>query len=644
MFKKLADLFFEDVEVEEEEIVLQTVEAKPIKVKQKPVQESKMEEVKPIDSVVKEEIEVSNQKTFVEPKEKSIFINNTVTPKKKEEKKKTQSETERENYRFTPIISPIRGLKNPGEDEYEVTIPKMDEKSQKKVSHLGTVISPIHGVPKDEMPADQSDESKSNFENNESLITELEDEKAVLNNQVLKTQFVNMTLEDLLIDDSDENIKNKVHFFIGIKGTGMSALANLLHDAGVKVMGSDTTNYVFTETELKEKGIELVPFGSGLINEDMVIVKGNSFYPDHVDVVQAHDVQAKIYDYPEYLGKFIQDYTSIAVSGSHGKTTTTSMISDMLRANMPTAHLIGDGRGHVDEGSHVMVIEACEYKRHFLEYKADYAVITNLEWDHVDYYHTVEDYISAFEEFANQIKKMVLVYGDDPYARKLNVNKNILFYGESESNDLYAKNIIERESGSSFDIVYKGEDLGEFRINRTGRHMIHNAIATIGIGLLIGLDRDSINEGLSEYQGARRRFEVTELGDSVVIDDYAHHPTEIAVTLDAARVRYPNHQLVAVYHPDRIKRLEAFQDEFIAALNTADYTAIGSAVDSDGMTAVIDTTVLTDNVKNSFNVNDNQESVEKLAILTPAVYVFMGTKEMHNLKVGLIEYLKKIDI
>lgn len=643
MFKKLADLFFEDVEVEEEEIVLQTVEAKPIKVKQKPVQEpSKINEVPNIPAV-KPEVEELEQKTFVEPKEKSIFINNTVVPKKKEEKKKTQSETERENYRFTPIISPIRGLKNPGEDEYEVAIPKMDEKTQKKVSHLGTVISPIHGIPKDEMPDLELEQSNSQLEDKKENL-ELESDKELLNNQVLKTQFVNMTLEDLLQDDSQEVIKDKVHFFIGIKGTGMSALANLLHDAGVKVMGSDTTNYVFTETELLEKGIELVPFGSGLITEDMVIVKGNSFYPDHVDVVQAHDVQAKIYDYPEYLGKFIQDYTSIAVSGSHGKTTTTSMISDMLRTNMPTAHLIGDGRGHVDEGSHVMVIEACEYKRHFLEYKADYAVITNLEWDHVDYYHTVEDYISAFEEFANQIKNTVFVFGDDPYAKDLKVSKNVLFYGESESNDLYAKNIIELESGSSFDIVYKGEDLGEFRINRTGRHMIHNAIAAIGIGLLLGLDKDSINAGLSDYQGARRRFEVTELGDSVVIDDYAHHPTEIAVTLDAARVRYPNHQIVAVYHPDRIKRLEAFQDEFIEALNTADYTAIGSAVDSDGMTAVIDTTVLTDNVKNSFNVNDDQESVEKLAILTPAAYVFMGTKEMHHLKVGLIDYLKKIDI
>lgn len=636
MFKKIANLLFEDVELEEEVVIPpETIEAK----------EKTVEPVKKVEKKPEIKEEQREQKTFVEVKEKSIFITNSVEHKKPEKKEERLERKTQSSYKFTPIISPIRGLKDGEKNEYEERVPSP---VRKKKSHLGTVISPIFGASEDE--DDTVDDVVA--QEAEAIIEEvLEDITAKqLPEEPIETplreEFVNLTLDDLIEATVEEKIaeKDRVHYFVGIKGTGMSALANLLHDAGYKVMGSDTENYVFTEVELKEKGIEIHPFGSNTITEDMVVILGNSFYDDHVDVVKTKDVHAISYSYPEFLGKYLSEFTSIAVSGSHGKTTTTSMISDMLRSNVPTAHLIGDGRGQVDDGADVIVVEACEYKRHFLSYKADFAVITNLEWDHVDYFHTIDDYLSAFEQFANQIKDTVLVFGDDPYADRLKVSTNILTYGEDAKNDLYVKNIEEHSTHSQFDVVYLGDELGTFTINRTGRHMIHNALASIGIGILLGFSPEHINEGLQSYQGARRRFEVTEIGESVVIDDYAHHPTEIKVTLEAARTKYPNDKIVAVYHPDRIKRLETFKDDFISALRIADLTAVGSAVDSDGMTAVIDTTVLTENLEGSFNVDDNSESVSKLAYVSPAVFVFMGTKEMHHLKIGLIDYLKKIDI
>lgn len=616
MFKKLADLFFEDVEIEEEEIPLQTVAVKPEKVKV-------VKAEKPVVAKEEKEVEVIEQKSFVKPKERSIFIDNSVTTEKKVEKK-TQKPTKAKepSYSFSPIISPIRGVKNEELNDYVTPEVKVKSKVMKS-NHLGTVISPIYGV--------------SREEDEEEVV-----EEVVKDETLLKDDFKNLSLDDLLKSEIEViDNKDRTHFFIGIKGTGMSALANLLHDAGIKVMGSDTENYVFTQVELLEKNIEIVPFDSNAISSDMIVVRGNSFYADHPDVMLANEVDAIMYDYPTFLGKYMSEYTSVAVSGSHGKTTTTSMISDMLRLNMPTSHLIGDGRGQDDEDSDVIVVEACEYKRHFLSYEADYAVITNLEWDHVDYFKTVDDYLSAFEEFANQIKNTVLVFGDDPYAHQLNIQTDIMYYGENVTNDIYAKNIIETKDGSTFDIVYVGKEIGNFSIKRTGRHMVHNAIAAIGIGLLLGLDTNQINLGLNSYQGARRRFDVVEIDDSVVIDDYAHHPTEVKVTLEAAKTMYPNHKLIAVYHPDRIKRLETFADDYISALSIADQCAVGSAVDSDGMVDIIDTSVLIENLDKSFVVDDNLESVSQLAYLAPAVFVFMGTKEMHHLKVGLIEYLKK---
>ena len=674
MFKKLANLFFE--EVEEEEIY----EEKP-KVEKKIVKEPEVEK-----KVEKKEEPI--QKTFEKKKEKSIFIDNTNTVNKPKPRVKVEAkEVEEIDYEFTPIISPIRGLKETDKNTYQIN------RSQKKtvpitVSRLGTIISPIFGLGKGknketfeklsqmQKDADASGEvleinqeiidrtlhpdfnkeelqepvekAKTPIEVEEVIKESVKEAKAAVKESP-QAEFTYLTLDDLVENSynkpKEENEKDRPHFFIGIKGTGMSALASLLNNAGYKVLGSDTEDFVFTETDLKTNGIETLPFNKNNIKDDMVVIIGNSFYDDHSEVIAAKNNDTiKTYTYHEYLGKFIEGYNSIAVSGSHGKTTTTSMIVDMLSLSMPTGYLIGDGRGAIDKNAEVIVIEACEYKRHFLSYKADYGVITNLEWDHVDYYKTNDDYLLAFEQFSNQIKNTVLVYGDDKDVDKLNINTKVLYYGESDKNDIQAININESSEGTNFEVLYLNENIGKFEISLIGRHMMHNALATIGIGKLKGLSNQEIKAGLDNYQGARRRFEVSEIGDSVVIDDYAHHPTEVDVTIKAAKTKYPNHKLVAVYHPDRIARLNTFADDYIKALKQANVVAIGKAVDSDGMSKVIDLSVLLNNLDGSFVVDDDQTSISKLARQSPAVYLFMGTKEMHSIKKQLIDYLKRIDI
>lgn len=654
MFKKLANLFFEDVEEEE------------VKAKVKPqVLEKKAEVDKKVAPRVKKPEVV--QKNFESKKEKSIFIDNSEKPLKPKVVKEKVEEIE---YEFTPVISPIRGLKDEDRNTYQVS------QSKKKsvpitISRLGTIISPIHGLGKgknketfeklSQMQKDADAAANEVLEVDQKIIDQTLKasikKEAVLKEPIyeekvirpdLKSKDAFLTIDDILdMPNNQEEIseKSRPHFFIGIKGTGMSALATLLENAGYNVLGSDTENFVFTEKGLIAQNIEMLPFDENNIKDNMVVIIGNSFYDDHPEVMAAkNNDSVKTYTYHGYLGKFIQDYNSIAVSGSHGKTTTTSMISDMLKPFTPTGHLIGDGRGAMDANAESIVIEACEYKRHFISYVADYGIITNLEWDHVDYYKTKQDYLKAFEDFGNQIKDTVLIYGDDEDVDKLNINTKILYYGEAEGNDIRAINIYESSAGSEFDVIYRNENIGRFKVKLIGRHMIHNALAAIGIGKLKGLSNEEINAGLNNYQGARRRFEILEIGESVVIDDYAHHPTEVDVTIKAARVKYPNHKLVAIYHPDRILRLETFANEYIEALSQADEVAIGAAVDSDGMTKEIDLSVLLNNIDKSFKVEDDQNSISKLAHLSPAVYLFMGTKEMHSIKKQLINYLNRIDI
>lgn len=654
MFKKLANLFFE--EVEEEEIV----QPKP-RVLEKRVEVEKKVQPK----AVKPEIV---QKSFESKKEKSIFIdNNKKAPKPKVVKEKVEEEIE---YEFTPVISPIRGLKDEDKNTYQVSQSKK-QAVPITISRLGTIISPIHGLGKgknketfeklSQMQKDADAAANEVLEVDQKIIDETLraslKEKQVYQAPEVKEKVIRpdlkfkeafMTIDDIIdLPDTVGEVseKSRPHFFIGIKGTGMSALATLLENAGYKVLGSDTEDFVFTEKGLKAQNIEMLPFDKNNIKDNMVVIIGNSFYDDHPEVIAAkNNDSVKTYTYHGFLGKFIQDYNSIAVSGSHGKTTTTSMISDMLQLFTPTGHLIGDGRGAMASNAESIVIEACEYKRHFISYVANYGIITNLEWDHVDYFKTKADYLKAFEDFGNQIKDTVLIYGDDKDVDKLNINTKILYYGEGEHNDIRAINIYESSAGSDFDVIYQGENIGRFKVKLIGRHMIHNALAAIGIGKLKGLSNEEINAGLNNYQGARRRFEILEIGESVVIDDYAHHPTEVDVTIKAARVKYPDHKLVAIYHPDRILRLETFAGEYIEALHQADEVAIGTAVDSDGMTKEIDLGVLLDNIDKSFKVEDDQNSISKLAHLSPAVYLFMGTKEMHSIKKQLINYLNRIDI
>lgn len=196
-----------------------------------------------------------------------------------------------------------------------------------------------------------------------------------------------------------------IYHFIGIKGTGMSALAQILHDSGEAVQGSDLEKYFFTEEALREKNITILPFDENNITEGLTIIAGNAFNDDHEEIKKAKELGLEFYRYHEFLGEWLTRFMSVAVTGAHGKTSTTGLLAHALKQNIPTSFLIGDGTGCGHPKSEYFVFEACEYRRHFLAYKPDYAIMTNVDFDHPDYFRSIEDVFDAFQSMAMNVKK-----------------------------------------------------------------------------------------------------------------------------------------------------------------------------------------------------------------------------------------------
>ena len=361
-----------------------------------------------------------------------------------------------------------------------------------------------------------------------------------------------------------------MYYFIGIKGTGMSALASILHDLGYEVKGSDVERHFFTEKGLIDRGIEIFPYNEDNIKKDMTIIRGNAIKDDHPELIRAEVKGLTIYKYEEMVAKLTKMFKTTTIAGCHGKTTTSAMLYHVLN-NIDGANcLIGDGTGAANKDNKYFVLEACEYKRHFLAYHPYYAVITNIELDHVDYYKDMDDLLNAYRDYANNAEKMVIACGDDQYTHSLETNKPIFFYGIDEDNDIIAKNVEYNENGVTFDVFVEDNYYGHFDLPFFGKHMLLNSLAVISICYYERLEAKEVAKILKTFKGAKGRFTETIVDDNIVIDDYAHHPTELKYTIKSARQKYPDKKLVAVWGPHTYSRTQAFKDNYIEVLKEVD--------------------------------------------------------------------------
>ncbi|SES35200.1 UDP-N-acetylmuramate--L-alanine ligase [Salipaludibacillus aurantiacus] len=420
-----------------------------------------------------------------------------------------------------------------------------------------------------------------------------------------------------------------VYHFIGIKGSGMSALAQILSDMKYKVQGSDVEKVFFTQKPLEKKGIPIFPFEKENIQEGQTVIASPAYNSDNAEIQAASELNVKVHSYPHFLGDFIQNFTSVAVTGSHGKTSTTGLLSHVIGEAKPTSYLIGDGTGKGEENSEYFVFEACEYRRHFLNYHPDYAIMTNVDFDHPDYFKDVEDVFSAFQEMGRQVKKAIIACGDDEYLQQLNVQVPVLYYGLSEENDFYAKDIRADKEGTHFDVYIRSSFYGSFTINGYGSHNVLNALAVITLCDYEEIDLNKVQAQLKTFGGVKRRFTEKTQGSQILIDDYAHHPTEISATIEAAQKKYPEKEVVAVFQPHTFTRTKAFLDEFAESLRAADHVYLcdifSSAREKDGELSIED---LLERIPGASLIQE-----EKMDILhkhEEAVLIFMGAGDVQK--------------
>ncbi len=431
------------------------------------------------------------------------------------------------------------------------------------------------------------------------------------------------------------------YYLIGIKGAGMSALALMLSDLGYEVIGyDDAKEHRFTEDKLVERNIPIYTDKNDALDKDTIVVFSSAIRKDHPEMIKAQELDVRIYEYHEMLGKLTKKFETVSVAGCHGKTTTTAMLSHIIDNIDGCNYLIGDGRGHASRENKTFILESCEYRRHFLEYDPEYIIITNIEQDHMDYFKNIDDIISAYQEFGNKAGKMVIICGDNPYTHVLELNKPVYYYGISDDNDIQARNIEYRNDGTSFDVFIEDEYYGHFDLPLFGKHMLLNALAAIGVCHYKRYDAKEVSKLLKTFKGAERRFKETFVGDNVIIDDYAHHPTEVSVTIKSARQKYPDKKVIAVFKAHTFSRVLDFKDDFVRALNLADKAYVMDInydrEDPNDFPGVDAYTIIND-LDNGDYIE--QGMADKLLDYSNSVILFMSSKEIYLLE---DEYIKKL--
>ena len=365
--------------------------------------------------------------------------------------------------------------------------------------------------------------------------------------------------------------------FVGIGGIGMSGLAEVLAHSGVSVSGCDLKRSATTDL-LSERGVKvLIGHDPAHVEGAELVVITSAIKGEHPEVDAARSQGIRIMKRSEVLGAIVNAKRSIGVAGTHGKTTTSAMVSMVLEeAGLDPTILVGgmvrNLRTNAKTGAgDYLVVEADEYDRTFHQLHPEIAVVTNIEADHLEYYQNFENILEAFRIFAGGVKRGGVVIGccDDPNVARLlrHAEGRVLSYGLGEEAQVRATNLGFAEGGVTFEVP----NVGFFKLFVPGEHNVRNALAAIAVGRELGIDPHVIAAALAKFLGVDRRFQV--LGDylgALVVDDYAHHPTEIRATLEAARRGYPGRRVVALFQPHLYSRTRDFAQEFGESLAEAD--------------------------------------------------------------------------
>lgn len=362
----------------------------------------------------------------------------------------------------------------------------------------------------------------------------------------------------------------KRFYCIGIKGSGMSTLASILHDLGHHVSGYDDYKVEkYTEEGLKKRNIEIFYDDSYVPKVGDIITASKAFSRHHPELRRLRDLGFEVIPYGTIMGELSRNFFTVGIAGTHGKTTTTYLTTEILKGKN-IAYFIGDGTGKASPESEIFIMESDEFNKHFLAYNPKIAVITNIDLDHLECYPGgLEEIQATFKEFAEKAE-IALINKDDPNSRDLKLNNKVVYFGTTPDCDIYASNIDYSTGGISFDVIIDGEFYDSFKLNAYGKYMIYNSLIPIYLAKFFDVDKNYLKEVLKNFKGAKRRFINYEHKGYTYIDDYAHQPTEIKAVINAARQKYPNKKIIGVFLPNSYSRTRDLFDEFTESFKEAD--------------------------------------------------------------------------
>ena len=433
------------------------------------------------------------------------------------------------------------------------------------------------------------------------------------------------------------------YYFIGIKGSGMSTLANLMYDLGNNIIGyDDAEGYKFTMKGLLERNINIY-HGEDYpeLPKDTIVTYTAAIDLNHHEVKRVKDLGYEVIPYKELMGRLSKQFNTICVCGTHGKTTTSLMVYDILNKALGCSCFVGDGTGKGNKDSNILVMESCEFNKHFLSYYPYDIVLTNIELDHTETYPTISDMIKAFQEFVDKRKNRIVLCGDDENIRKLNID-NGYYYGFNGNNNIIIKNKVVNNNKTCFDIYINNEYFDHYELSLFGDHMILDATGAITISYLYGIDKTIIKDVLSSFVPASRRFNEKKVGDNIIVDDYAHHPTEIRVTYDSAKQKYCDKKIIGVFLPNTYSRTEALFDDFVKSLSLFDKAYVMDiSCDRERPEDYpnISSEKLVENIPNSEMIS--LDTVDKLASYHNAVICFMSCANISKMIDKYVSIIKK---
>lgn len=398
--------------------------------------------------------------------------------------------------------------------------------------------------------------------------------------------------------------KIKKVYVIGIKGSGVVAIVEILKTMGIEVTGSDTHEKFFTDEVLQKLGIKYIEgFAIKNIPQDADLILYATCYNEsnNIEFAEVKKRGLTMISYPGMLAELFNEKYGIAVCGTHGKTTVSAMLADTLKKTGADPDAVIGSRV-VEWGSNALVgrgeyfvIEADEFQNKLKLYDPNAVVLTSVDWDHPDTFPTFFDYKKAFSDFVAKITKtgFLVVWGDSVATNEVAgaCQGKVIKYGFQEDNDAIIKKIgvesVEGKIYQKFEIVYNGKKLGEFRTQLVGDHNLLNAAAVIVACHDLNVDLANVSEAVASFRGTSRRFEyIGERNGAILIDDYGHHPEEIKATLRGTRGLYPEKNIVAVFHPHSYSRTEMFLQDFAQSFDDADQVIVldiyGSAREKSG--------------------------------------------------------------